>query len=492
MANSKITDAVIRMYRMGTGDCFIIKFLAGETAKFTMMIDCGTWSGGNDHLAPYVENLKEFVDNHIDLLVITHEHKDHVHVFEACKELFVEDFTVDRVWMGWTEADKTKEVKKWQKEYGEKKKALSLAASKLNSMVNDQGFRTALQLENDGGKILTARENFSAVVSAFDELQNNSVGGVYKGGLEGMKIVKEIIGKDKIEFYGPGDIIDDIPELKNISFYVLGPPLLIDDVKKESGGKGESYDHNKELSGTDAFAAAVLASSPQEKQRISPFDDSYVSTGGISNSYEAYSKQENQWRKIDCDWLFSAGSLALRMNGLTNNLSLALAIEFNDSGRVMLFPGDAEYGSWASWHSIDWTVPSRNEKLHFTEDLLRRTVFYKVAHHLSHNGTAERLGMEMMTHPDLASMATLDYEVIAPAWKNTMPNRSLIKALVQQSKGRLMIMQTDKLYYDVDDTVLLKDKIERERKKMSKKEATLFQESYQEEDLFLQFTVKGE
>ncbi len=107
---------------------------------------------------------------------------------------------------------------------------------------------------------------------------------------------------------------------------------------------------------------------------------------------------------------------------MTNNLSLALAIGFEDSGRVMLFPGDAEYGSWASWHKINWTEPSRTPGTHLTEDLLNRTVFYKVAHHLSHNGTAQRLGLEMMRAPDLAAMATLDYSVISNGWTTTMPN----------------------------------------------------------------------
>ena len=85
-------------------------------------------------------------------------------------------------------------------------------------------------------------------------------------------------------------------------------------------------------------------------------------------------------------------AFALRMNGLTNNLSLALAFEFMDSKKVMLFPGDAEFGSWASWHRIKWDEKGADGK-HYTEDLLNRTVFYKVAHHLSHNGQPKDLGL---------------------------------------------------------------------------------------------------
>ncbi len=56
---------------------------------------------------------------------------------------------------------------------------------------------------------------------------------------------------------------------------VLGPPLSWEDVKKEAGGKGESYDHNKDLAMSVAFAAAVLDQAPGGSQGAAPFDNSY-------------------------------------------------------------------------------------------------------------------------------------------------------------------------------------------------------------------------
>jgi hypothetical protein len=46
---------------------------------------------------------------------------------------------------------------------------------------------------------------------------------------------------------------------------------------------------------------------------------------------------------------------------------------------------------------------------------------------MNHNSTALRLGLDMMTHKDLAAMATLDYNVIAPDWTNTMPNIEIVE-----------------------------------------------------------------
>ena len=209
----------------------------------------------------------------------------------------------------------------------------------------------------------------------------------------------------------------------------------------------------------------------------------------------AYDKEN--WRKIDFDWLYSAGSFALRMNGLTNNLSLAIAIEHEPTGKVLLFPGDAEFGSRASRHRIKWKNvdnglkqdAKKEKQLHLTEDLLNRTVFYKVAHHLSHNGTAQRLGFERMNSEHLAAMATLDYDFINSGWTSTMPNRGLIKQLLTNTKGRLMIMNENKLFYDFHEKVPLKEKIQEARSRMTARERKAFNENVEETDHYIQYKV---
>jgi len=456
-----------------------------------MMIDCGTWSGSKEDLTPFIEDLKKHVDNKVDLLVVTHEHKDHVHGFDVCEELLSNGFTIEKTWMAWTENDSVKKVKNWQKKYGDKKKVLALAADKLKDAANDPAFVQQMAGEYNGMAIAEAKKNFADVVSNFNALHvDKDAAGQYIGGLAGMKVAKEI-SKEKIEYLSPGDVIENLPNLEGIRFYVLGPPLSWDDVRVQEGGKGESYDHNKELAKDDAFAAVFLSSDGKIEDGVLPFDKHYESGNANTLPATLYTAKENDWRKIETDWLDSAGALALRINSITNNLSLALAIEFKDSGRIMLFPGDAEYGSWASWHNIKWNVPSRNKGVPLTEDILNRTVFYKVSHHLSHHGTAERLGMQMMTNPELVAMATLDYSIISNQWKSTMPNRALLKALVEQCKGRLMVMNPDGLFFDTGNTISLADKIKSERKKMSAGERDDFNKSSEEKKLYLQFTVSA-
>ena len=76
-----------------------------------------------------------------------------------------------------------------------------------------------------------------------------------------------------------------------------------------------------------------------------------------------------------------AGRLALQLDSHTNNTSLALAFELIPSGRVLLFPGDAQVGNWMSWSGRRWQVQEGTTARNVTtEDLLVRTVLYKVGH----------------------------------------------------------------------------------------------------------------
>ncbi|MBD2701911.1 hypothetical protein IC229_14780 [Spirosoma sp. BT702] len=511
-SSKKITHADVRMYRMGTGDCFIVKFFTGENKKkdniFTMMIDCGTWQGAKEQLTKFIAHLKEYVaedreDNvpTIDLLVVTHEHKDHVYGFDACSDLFVntvknsKNFVVNKIWMGWTENDNpaqpgdvlTEKVKQWKDEYGQRKKALNATAQALKERFGSD--EQKIEADSKPNGLVAFQYNYADAVNQFADLHFSARAGVYTGDLEGMRVVKKEIANNNITYLHPGQIIDNVVE--GLRFYVLGPPTTIEAIKKESGKDGEtfSHSHNNSLTDNDAFATAMLnLVEPQSSGSVLPFDDTYIK----DEKPEAYTR--DNWRSIDHEWLNSAGSLALRMNSATNNLSLALAIEFIDSGRVMLFPGDAEFGSWESWHKdIKWPIKGKDGIKPLTEDLLNRTVFYKVAHHLSHNGTAKRQGVEMMTHPDLTAMATLDYDIISDGWKNTMPNRDLITDLLRRTKGRLVIMNENELMVGQDSgKKSLHEKILESREQlMNSAEKADFNDALTTEDLFLQVKVKA-
>jgi hypothetical protein len=496
----KVTHAEVRMYRMGTGDCFALRFFAGETTVFRMLIDAGALYGPQARLQPYVVDLKQYLDDYADVLLVTHEHKDHVYAFEACEQLFTDGkFRVGEIWLAWTENDGTRKVKEWKEKFGEKKKALGLAAKKLAQVTASARFKKQFAGSLHARQALAARQAFAGVLTSFADLHLSADDQqVYKGGLLGMEVVKKKIDADDVRYFKPGDVIRDLGQAEGLKIYVLGPPERYGDLKNGTGEPGAAYDPNGSLQESEAFGAAILQLHHQgsEQESLAPFDEHYIAPAGTAIQ-QAY--QQADWRRIDFDWLYSAGSFALRLNSYTNNLSLAIAIELGPAGKVLLFPGDAELGSWASWHRIPWpethppTPDARDpkESKHLTEDLLNRTVFYKVAHHLSHNGTARQQGLEMMHHPDLAAMATLDYDFIQPGWARNMPNRPLVRELLARTKGRLMIMNPENLFFDYNKEVPLKDKIADARSRLSARERKEFDDNFRAAKLYLQYTVKA-
>ena len=133
----------------------------------------------------------------------------------------------------------------------------------------------------------------------------------------------------------------------------------------------------------------------------------------------------------------------LNLDDHINNTSLVLAFELGqgEDASVLLFPGDAQVGNWLSWDAVD---PEGK----FVEDLLRRTVLYKVGHHASHNATLKAKGLLRMTRTDrLVAMIPIDeIEAHKPKGKNPqgwdMPYGNLLKELESRTEGRIMRSDT--------------------------------------------------
>ncbi len=147
--------------------------------------------------------------------------------------------------------------------------------------------------------------------------------------------------------------------------------------------------------------------------------------------WNLYYNKDHDWRSIENDWLHNAGALALNLDSYTNNTSLVIAIELEDSDKVLLFPADAQIGNWLSWtEAVDdknpeprlkWQVTKKGKQETVTAgELLKRTVFYKVGHHASHNATARKHGLELMTSEELVAMITVDEAVAKKQGKKRM------------------------------------------------------------------------
>src|SRR6476620_8117093 len=98
------SHVTIRHYCQGIGDCHLMKFRKDDGADFWMLIDCGIHSsitGGTEKIAAIVDDIA-LVTKRLDIIVLTHEHWDHVSGFLLAESKF-KDFEVGEVWMAWSE-----------------------------------------------------------------------------------------------------------------------------------------------------------------------------------------------------------------------------------------------------------------------------------------------------------------------------------------------------------------------------------------------------
>src|SRR5687768_5718849 len=73
----------VRMYRHGLGDCLLITLPKTDRTPFYIMIDCGIVVGSPNPsiMEDVVQSIIADTNGFVDILVVTHEHYDHVSGF---------------------------------------------------------------------------------------------------------------------------------------------------------------------------------------------------------------------------------------------------------------------------------------------------------------------------------------------------------------------------------------------------------------------------
>jgi hypothetical protein len=432
------------MYRQGLGDCFLLAFATGEERPFYVLIDCGLIVGTPDAPSKMQEvatDLGKATGGHIDLLVATHQHWDHLSGFEQAKEIFAQ-IQFGEVWVAWTEDPS------------------DLLAARLRAKRETalRGLHAAAQgLRADDG---TSR--LDPVLGFFGELGADG----RPSGLQ--RALDFVLSRGNTRYHTPGRPPLSLPG--GVRVYVLGPPrdeklLLRSDPSRRAS---EVYEKKLGLDEETAFFAAAMATVPgtgmaltEEEEELRamsvPFDrpcglsfDKAQKDGffqqryfGVPGPLKGKDKDKDiSWRRIDDSWLGAAEKLALQLDGDTNNTSLALAIELSPGGKVLIFPGDAQVGNWLSWESLAWPREGKADDPVTTADLLRRTVLYKVGHHASHNATLRAKGLELMESPDLVAMIPVDEQMARDVKGWDMPFGGLLQRLQEKTSGRILRADT--------------------------------------------------
>ncbi|TAT71056.1 ComEC/Rec2 family competence protein [Rhizobium ruizarguesonis] len=444
----------VRHYCQGLGDCHLIRIKRKGPRDFFMLIDCGVHSsvtGGPGTIDAIVSDILT-VTKKIDVLVVTHEHVDHVSGFLSAAKKFAEFEEIGEVWMGWTENPADPQARQLDKFKGQAIALLSQASQRLAAVDSKDDY------------MANVRDGVRSILG-------------FNFGVKGERVRKMRDEAGKLAktqppvYLEPGSLRPAIPGLDHLRIYVLGPPrdpaLL-----KVTDRQSEMYSLASATAAPIAAAlqgsfALTIAGDQFVDDPAAPFDcnvglplDKALS-GDLGDEHEHAAASflaqhysgplpapprarrqrkptdpnvmDQSWRRIDHDWLAMSSTLAMQLDDQTNNTSVVLAFENIKTGRVMLFAADAQIGSWLSWQDLTWDVGTGAVT---GPDLLARTVFYKVGHHGSKNATAQAKGLELMTSPDLSAFIPTNQKDAKKVGWGEMPFHGILEALEKKTNGR--------------------------------------------------------
>jgi hypothetical protein len=455
--NSGQADVTVRMFCQGLGDCFLITIPQADVRPYSILIDFGVALGtpsADIIMKQAAAKIAELTQGTIDLLVLSHEHWDHVSGYVlAADELKnmkkTKKLTFKHLWVAWTEKDGDPLADVLRKEFKKAKAALMRAAHAAAGLkgVDDTSVRR-LQAVNG--------------VLAFYGLGAAKTGGSVADAMKlPHQLVDEANNQAAVDYLKPGECLA-LPgatgDAGGIQTFVLGPPYDRAKLRRlNPSTKGdEGYEKKKgDLPGA-AFNWSWMASALGDVLSLGLVDGEDKVDAGASFPFDQQlslslddAKGDPRFasyysdapagavRRIDNEWLWAgAQRLALKMDNYTNNTCLVLAFELPKSKQVLLFPADAQAGNWLSWH--DQKYDTKDGRQLSAADLLAKTSLYKVGHHGSHNATLKKQGLELMTHPDLVAMLPVEADGVARLRYGQMPLQSLMKALREKTDGRIL------------------------------------------------------
>jgi hypothetical protein len=321
----------IRAYVVGFGDCVLLMLPDADTVRH-ILIDFGRApnDGGSLERFPAIaEDISRQCNGHLDLVIMTHEHLDHMEGFFRQRDVF-DHMEVDQVWMSlpshpdyYTMYQNAKPQKK---------------------------LRDALLGFAEG-----ARRNAVELHPAFRSLLDNNVANEDR-----IRYLREL-GHNPVVYLARGKKGAAARKWsKNIKIQVLAPEEDVSVYYSSQANSGPN------IAALAAFGGRLV---------FDPDDDSFRwdfpgVRRGVNGDLPGFSTSDfDRLRRL----IREDGVAAARfIDRAQNNTSLCLMIEV--AGKRLLLPGDAEIESWDMMRK---KCKSR----------LKPVDFLKVAHHGSHNGT---------------------------------------------------------------------------------------------------------
>ena len=352
-----------------------------------------------------VQSIYDTTGGKIDLLVATHEHWDHLSGFLQARELFGK-FQIERVWLPWTEDPNDALASSLRKENEALRVALTCAAARM-------------RFAGD------ADPTIDEFLSLFGPAGQGTTG-------EALQAVKGL--SPNLRFCRPEDqptTFDGVPA----RFYILGPPHDEKMIKRYNPSKAQ-----QETYGVGKLPLDTIAPALSDVDVNAPFDPI------VQIPLEA-GKADAFLSETLLEWRFGGSILAphrFRLAGLVGGFGFAVGQRHQQhepgacrgTGRR---PRDAVCGRCAGGQLALLAGPSLEDRRYggYRTGLLRRTIFYKVGHHGSHNATLQDKGLEEMKTLEVAMIPVDRTMALKKGW-GRIPLEELEKRLEEKTNGRVL------------------------------------------------------
>jgi len=210
--------------------------------------------------------------------------------------------------------------------------------------------------------------------------------------------------------------------LPGVKVHILGPSRNPDVIRDMNPPKGKSYLRLRKAA--DVNNGLPLLPFPHRFRQ-----ENYTGTATIP---------EGDLQEIERAGAMSDLVAAVALDKAVNGTSLMLMLEI--SGVFLLFPGDAQWGTWkAVMEDPEW------------REMLGRVKFYKIGHHGSHNATPKDFVEEIIPDGICAMASTLTRRI----WPD-IPRKPLLTGLAAKHASIARSDQPEKVgkAFQVDQGVI--------------------------------------
>lgn len=345
----------VTMYDVGFGDCFLLTFSYKNKKDRHVLIDCGSTSKPKAHMSKVVDQLIKDCNGHVDAIVATHRHKDHISAF-GLKGIGdkLKSLKPDIVIQPWTEhPDAAKAARKAPSVFSKK------AVHHMKGLEAAQDF--AKHLTDNATRVL-------AVAGPRTRRQLSKIASLSIPNKKAILCLTSMCDNRAYVYAGSSSGLEKL--LPGVRVHVLGPPTLeqTKNIRRQTPwDEDEFWKLHAKLAASSGSNVATARGHSVEFPK--------VRTSSIARA-PSYVKWIIQ--KLDFQQLEYAKRIVHSLDNAINNTSVILMFEVGN--KALLFPGDAQLENW------QYALGNKDN-----EALLKITSLYKVGHHGSTNATPQSL-----------------------------------------------------------------------------------------------------